>query len=424
MLRSLALALTLALAMGASAQLDLNQVAAEIAALDEPITLTFWQTHNAEETETLRGMIDDFEAQFPNIAIEMAYEPFDGARDKFLVSSNAGEGPDIMRAEIMWVSECADLGYLWEVTGFLSDEDREDFLPNTLIPLDYDGDLWGLPQVTDCLAFLHNRAMFEEAGFEPPTTWEELEAISGPWAEVHTGTHAFAFAVSDSYFFLPFLWSFGGDMLDSDTQEPLIAQPEAVAGIEYVLHLQDTGVIPADFDIANDYNNRMEQLKSGQVGAIMNGPWCTADLLQGDAFADPANLGIAPLPHREGGNAHVSPIGGHALVIGAGCEEPEAAYLFIHWLTQPEQQARLAAANNLLPTRRSAYDFPEVQANPILTAFGEVLAATSRNRPVVPEAGGLFDPLNAGFQAAIRRDLEPAEALMQIERDWREMLEN
>ncbi|MBN1475272.1 extracellular solute-binding protein [Candidatus Sumerlaeota bacterium] len=424
MLRSLALTLMLALAMGASAQLDLDQVSAEIAALDAPITLTFWQTHNAEETETLRGMVEDFEALCPKIDVDMAYEPFDGARDKFLVSCNAGEGPDIMRVEIMWVAECADLGYLWEVTGFLSDEDREDFLPNTLVPLTYDGDIWGVPQVTDCLAYLYNRAMYGEAGLEPPTTWEELEAISGPWAEVHPGTHAFAFAISDCYFFLPFLWSFGGDMLDPDTREPLISQPEAVAGLEYVLHLQDTGVIPADFDIANDYNNRMEQLKSGQVGAIMNGPWCTADLLQGDAFGDPANLGVAPLPHREGGDVHVSPIGGHVYVISADCDEPEAAYLFIHWLTLPEQQARFAVANNLLPTRRSVYDFPEVQANPILTGFGEILATSSRTRPVGPEVGGFFDPLNAGFQAALRRDLTPAEALMQVERGWRELMGN
>lgn len=417
-------ALTLLTTAGAWAQLDLDEVAADVAARSEPITLTFWQTHNSEETETLRAMVEEFEAEYPNIDIDMAYEPFDGAHDKFLVAADAGEGPDVMRAEIMWACEFADLGLLREVTYFLTDEDREDFLPNTLAPVDYDGDLWGLPQVTDCLAFLYNRQMYADAGLEPPATWEELEAQAEDWRAAHPDTCGFAFAISDSYFFLPFLWAFGGDMLNADTHQPMIAQPEAIEALQYVVAMQDMGVIPAEFDIANDYNNRMEQLKSGQVGAIMNGPWCTADLILGEAFADSDNLGVAPVPHREGGTERVSPVGGHCLVIGGDCEEPEAAYLFIHWLTEPEQQARFAAANNLLPTRRSAYDLPEVQANRLVSEFGEILAATARNRPVLPNAGNLFPPLNRGFQEALRRAQSPADALRQVELDWVELLQD
>jgi arabinogalactan oligomer/maltooligosaccharide transport system substrate-binding protein len=424
MVRTVTLILALATAATAMAQLDLEEVKTDLASRTEPVTLTFWQTHNTEETETLRAMVDDFQRTHPGVEIDMAYEPFDGAHDKVMVAAGAGEGPDVLRAEIMWVAEFADLGLLREVTYDLSDEDRDDFLPNTLAPVDYDGDLWGLPQVTDCLAFLYNREMFSAAGLEPPRTWEELAAHRETWQAAHPGTHEFAVAVSDSYFFLPFLWSHGGDMIDADTLEPLIAEPEAVAAMQRILDLQRGGVIPPDFDIANDYNNRMEQLKSGQVGAILNGPWSTADLLQGEAFTDPDNLGIARVPHAEGHGDNVSPIGGHALVIGADCEEPEAAFLFIHWLTQPEQQARFAAANNLMPTRRGAYDLPEVKQSRIISEFGQILAETSRNRPVHPNAGNLFPPLNRGFQESLREAKSPAEALEQVARDWRELLED
>jgi arabinogalactan oligomer/maltooligosaccharide transport system substrate-binding protein len=349
-------------------------------------------------------MIADFMAAHPNIDVQVADEPFDAAHDKFLVAANAGEGADIYRAEIMWVSEFADLGLLREVTYFLTEADRVDFLPDALAPVEYDGDLWGLPQVTDCLAFLYNRSMYDTAGLEPPRTWEGLVAQAPSWEATHAGTKGFAFAMSDSYFFLPFLWSFGGAMLNPDTREPMIDEPEAVQSLEFVLGLQDQGVIPPDFDIANDYINRMEALKTGQVGAILNGPWATADLLQGPAFSDPENLGVAPVPHREGGSPRVSPIGGHALVIGADCEEPEAAYLLIHWLTSAAQQARFCRENNLLPTRRSAYTLPGVADNRIASTFGALLAETARPRPVLPQSGNLFPPLNRGFQEAIRRE--------------------
>ncbi|NUP91213.1 MAG: extracellular solute-binding protein [Candidatus Sumerlaeia bacterium] len=409
-------------AAGGWAQLDLAQVAADLAARAVPVRLTFWQTHNAEETVTLQALVASFEAQFPGVDIDMAYEPFDGAHDKFLVAAQAGEGPDVMRAEIMWVSEFASLGLLREVTYDLTDEDRADFLPNTLATADYDGDLWGLPQVTDCLALLYNRRMFERAGLTPPATWQELVAQRDEWQAAHPGIHEFAFAISDSYFFLPFLWSFGGDMLDPDTHEPLIHSAEAAAALQFILDQQDAGVLPPDFDIANDYNNRMEALKNGRVGSILNGPWATADLLAGPEFSDPANLGIAPVPHSEGGDVRVAPVGGHTLVISAGCDEPEAAYLFIHWLTQPGQQAVFAERNNLLPTRESAYSLPAVQGNRLVAEFGEVLAATARNRPVLPNAGNLFPPLDRGFQEAMRRARPPAEALRQVATDWRGVL--
>lgn len=422
MMRILTCATMMALALPVFGQLNLAEVSAEIAARAEPVTLTFWQTHNAEETETLRAMVEDFQRACPNIRIDMAYEPFDGARDKFIVTAGGGGGPDILRAEIMWVAEFAELGLLREVTYFLTEEDRADFLPTTLVPVDYDGDLWGLPQVTDCLALLHNRAMFESAGLAPPRTWEELVAQQSSWEAAHPGIREFAFALSDSYFFLPFLWSFGGDMVDTATREPLIASEQGVAALDFVLRLRAQGVLPPDFDVANDYNNRMEQFKNGRVGSILNGPWATADILQGEAFRDPSNLGVAPVPHTAGGDVHVSPVGGHALVITARCQEPEAAYLFIHWLTAPEQQARFATANNLLPTRRSAYELPAVRQNRIVQAFGRLLAETARNRPVLPRAGQLLVSLNGGFHAALRGELAPQQALQRVATDWRALL--
>ena len=125
---------------------------------------------------------------FPGLGVVQRFvlPPVLWAQDKYLVSAQAGEGPDVFRAEIMWVAQFAELGLLREVTYFITDEDRADFLPNTLASADYDGDLWGLPQVTDCLALLYNRAMFEAAGVAPPAASDPGPTRSSPSRRVST----------------------------------------------------------------------------------------------------------------------------------------------------------------------------------------------------------------------------------------------
>ena len=414
--------LMLSTAAGADPAVEALSKAREAArSLTQPVTLKVWNTHNREESETLREQINRFTSQYPSIRVELDTVAFADAQNKFKTAAKAGTAPDVFRSEVVWTPELADLGYLTPVDEWLSEADRADFLEAPLATCQYREETWGLPQVTDCLALLVNRAALKKAGVAVPTTMDELSSAARVLGKPADQRYGFAYPANESYFILPYLWAFGGDLVEASKREVLVDGPGAVRGLEFVLDLRRSGAVSPKFDVANDYNNQLEDFRGGLLPMFLMGPWATAAILSGDGFkSDPTNLGIHPVPAGPGAHRN-SPIGGHTWTIGARCARPELAFLLIHHLTTPAEQAELTRKNNLLPTRKSAYDLEAVKTNSIALAFREVLNS-ARPRPVLPETASLIPALTPAFQDALRGDKTPAQALQSVAAQWRQQL--
>jgi arabinogalactan oligomer/maltooligosaccharide transport system substrate-binding protein len=388
-------------------------------ATEEGASLTFWQTMNEQETETLRTIINEFQAARPEIAVAMEYVPFGDAQNKFKTAAAAGNAPDVIRAEIAWTPEFADLGYLLDITDMVSDADKADYLAAPFAYNKYDGKIWGIPQVTDAPALLYNKALLRQAGYQaPPATLAEMEKVVAD-VKSKLGIEGF-YMRGDSYWLQCFIWAFGGGLID-DSRRVLINNPQSIAGLQYVLDHKGK-LFPGDIDFANDYGNAMALFKDGKVAMIINGPWATADVLSGEAFRESANLGVAPFPKGPRGDQG-SPVGGHNYTIYSGTLYPESAYTFIEFINQTRFQATLAVKNNLLPTRESAYADSSVKSNAIVQGFlGQMKVAT--NRPVIPEGGQIYTAFTPAYQAAWRGEKTAKEALDEVAAAWNKLLGN
>lgn len=381
----------------------------------DPVSISFWHTFNDDETKTLQALLQDFKSEYPHISVQLQQVPFSDALNKYKTVAQANNAPDLFRAEIAWTTELASLGYLMSLDAFLPTEKTADFLPAALAYARYQDHLWGVPQVTDCLALFYNREMVGQ----PPETLEELveagKMLSSP------GQQYGFFYRGDPYWFTPFIWAFGGDLIDSESLKVKIAEPEAVEALQFLIDLRTKhGIVPPSVDFANDYDNMMIGFKNGQYGMIINGPWSTADVFDGPAFKDkPENLGIARIPAGRGG--HGSPVGGHNYVIAANTEKLFATWDLVDFLSRPENQARFALQNNLLPTRESTYALPEVKANPVIQSFKHVLDAAN-TRPVIPQSGAIFIDLKPAYQAALLGEKTPETALKEVEAAWQQLL--
>ena len=383
------------------------------------VTLTFWHTMNQEEMVTLDGLVGKFMEQNPQIEIQAQVVPFSDAQNKFKTVAQAGDAPDIFRAEIAWTPEFAELGFLVPLDDYVSEEDLGDYLPGALRYNQYKDRLWGIPQVTDCLALLYNKRMLAGAGVDPPATMDDLVRVAGTMTSPGKGRYGF-FWRGDSYWLTPFIWAYGGGLIDEDDQQIHINDQGSVAGLNFYIALRDEyGVVPPEVDFANDYDNMLVGFKTGKYAMIINGPWATADILAGEQFSDPANLGVTRIPRGPAG--YGSPVGGHNYVIASSCKDVPAAYEFIHFLNQAEHQALFAQKNNLLPTRRSAYDLPGVADNPIIQGFRYQLEVAN-NRPVIPEGGLLFVDFTPNLQAALNGNKTPQQALDATAEAWEELL--
>ncbi len=381
-----------------------------------PVSLTVWHTMNEEETPTLEALVDRFEKANPNFDIKLVTVPFAQAQQRFTTAAGAGKGPDVFRAEVAWTPEFAAQGFLADITDRVTD--RDEYLEVPFGYNVYEDRVYGIPQVTDSLALLYNKRIFRQAGVEPPTTIEELNAVC---EKLGDGKGIFLLA-SLPGFTLPWIYAYGGDMVDTEAEEVTIDDEPAVQGVQAYTDLFNSDCAFPNDDFANELVNMGTAFNSGRVAMIVTGPFATAGILAGEAFKDPANLGIATFPKGPGGQGTFS--GGWNYTISADAENVDAAYQFISELNSADNQALFAERNNLLPTRKVVYQLPPVKDNRILSAFGEQ-QKLAVSRPVIPEGGQLIAPAGdfaTQLQRALTGRADVPDAMQALAEAWTKKL--
>lgn len=410
MLPALAATVLVALLMVSSATARTDAAATQQATT----TLTFWQTMNEEETKTLKTIVAAFTRANPSIKINTVYVPFDQAQAKFATAAQGGKAPDVLRAEIAWIADYAARSFLADLTKYVSAADRRDFLPSAFAYGLWKGKTYAVPQVTDAPALLYNKAQFKAKGVAVPKTVAALEAACKKF-----GDGKGIFLRGDAYFVQPWIWAYGGGLVNPLKREILIATKGSIAGMTAYKRLFSSSCAFKNEDFANDYNNAQTAFKNGDVAMIENGPWATADVLAGKAFANKANLGVAPMPRGPAGQG--SPVGGHSYVVSRKAKNVAAAYKFISFLSKASNQATLATKNNLLPTRKSAYQTAAVKRNAIISAFLKQMLV-ARARPVLPEGGAIYTDFGPNVQKVLLGQSTPAQGMQAVAQAWKTKL--
>ncbi|WP_405009459.1 extracellular solute-binding protein [Kitasatospora sp. NBC_01539] len=357
-----------------------------------PVTITWWDTSDAtNEAPTFKVMVADFEKANPDVKVTYVNVPFADAQSKFQTAAGSKGAPDVLRADVGWTPAFAEAGYLAPLDGTDAAKDAAAFQPNLVRQAEYQGKLYGIPQVTDTLALMYNKELFAKAGITAaPTTWDELKADAAAVKE-KTGVDGFAFN-PQGYYAMPFLYGEGTDMIDVDGKRITVNSPAAVKGIDTLKALvASPGVAKLD-TTSNGYADVMDAFGSGKAASIVQGPWESANVFKSQAFLKNDNLGIATLPAGSAGKAG-APLGGHNLVAYAGSDAAHqaAAQKFIAFMTSANSQVYTAGKNSTLPTRTDAYT-PEVTRNLGIAGYQKVLAS-GQPRPELAQYSSLYDPL-------------------------------
>lgn len=352
--------------------------------------LTWWDTSDpTNEGPTYEALIKKFNEEYPKVKINYESVPFGEAQNKFKTAADAGSGaPDIMRAEVAWVPEFAAAGHLYALDGTPLLDDNN-FLETPLSSNVYDGKTYGVPQVTDTLGLMYNKALFKKAGIaEAPTTWQEVEDAAKLLKQKANVDGIYI--NNGGYFLLPFIYGEGGDIVDAEEKTILVNSDEDVAGIKTAQDLVKSGAAVKP-DANDSYGTMMTLFKEGKVGMIINGPWETAAISDDPKFGGFENLGIAPVPAGSAGAG--APVGGHNYVIYSGMDDAkaDAATAFVNFMVSPESQAFAAEELGVLPGNADAYD--QLSDNERVAAWTPALDV-SKARPWIPEGGLFFAPLD------------------------------
>jgi multiple sugar transport system substrate-binding protein len=331
----------------------------------DPVTITF--RFNDTEQE-VRGAIDEFQKENPDIKVDLQRIGWKDARNQFLREAAVGQGPDVIHSAQVWVKEMGKAGAALPLDEFL----KKDAPPNGFgdfisqdLATGNDGHIYGLPWTTDTWAMVYRSDLLKQAGIDKlPETWDELRADS---AAVYkkTGKAGFGFPAGSSasgaiWFLANFYWWSHGKALivqKPDGSYGIGVTPDDVAdSMKYFKQYMDGGDNPQSNLAASDAHDPsiMQALVAGNQAMGAMPPNTYKEIIKAYQDANPGKpvpFVSGPFPHP--GDTKSSMIGGRMLVINANTKHPEQAWKFAKFMASEQVFAKyyrtqFPAQNSLL----------------------------------------------------------------------------
>jgi multiple sugar transport system substrate-binding protein len=166
--------------------------------------------------------------------------------------------------------------------------------------------------------------------------------------------------------------------------------------------------------------NLYQQFAEGYFAMVVTGPWNLGEFRKRLPPDMQERWGTVPLPPPEEGMGYpgASLAGGASLALFRNAREPEAAWRWIEYLSEPAQQARFYALSGDLPARRSAWRIAGLAEDPRAAPFLTQLQRTV-SPPLVPEWERIATRVAEASEQVMRgaRGLDPALAALDADVD-------
>ena len=279
-------------------------------------TVTFWHAYSADspEVKTLETtIIPAFEKKNPGVTVKDVAVPYDQLHQK-LVTAVAGDVlPDLVRADIGWVPELANLGVLVPLDSSMSDFTTlsGQSYPGSLATNKWKGHYYGLPLDTNTRVLLYNADVLKKAGIAtPPATVADLVADAPKLKAV--GASAFADNGAGGWNVLPWIWSAGGQITDPDVTKATgyLNSAASIAGVQTLVDLYKGGYLPDIILGGSGGVSTSDGLATGAYATILDGPWMYPIFT--NQYPD-FKLNAAQVPQGAGGS--ISVVGGEDIVL-------------------------------------------------------------------------------------------------------------
>ncbi|WP_154793356.1 sugar ABC transporter substrate-binding protein [Occultella kanbiaonis] len=353
-------------------------------------TLTVWimEGTNPDAGGYFEGVAEEFTAR-TGAELDVQFQPWDGAHDKFVTSIAGGTGPDVAEVGTTWTAEFAELGVLADLTGSIEGAGLDGDLVEGLAEAGtYDGALYGMPWYAGVRSIIYNRDLFEAAGItETPTNWEELTAAVEALKASDPDVIPFPIPGDSQYSAYPFIWGAGGEIAtESDgTWTAALDSPEAIEGLEYYTGLAlEHGSSTAAADTWNEAD-ALTAFEQGNVGMIVAGNWTVGRIAQ-DAPDLMESIGAFPIPSRDGGPAG-SFLGGSHLGVWADSDQQELGWEFIELMSTGQAAADWSEQTGYFPGQASALAEIAADEDPLVAPFAQQMLEAGRSVPLTPAFG-------------------------------------
>ncbi|MCS6999989.1 MAG: extracellular solute-binding protein [Bacteroidota bacterium] len=332
----------------------------------------FWSA--PQHQRVLQALVREFERQ-ANCRVELTPLSWNEGKTKLMAAFNSGTVPDVLELGSDWIAQYSSAGVLAELPGEFVQPHQ--WLEWALPPCQWQGRYYAVPWIVDTRVLFVNTALLSQAGVSLPKNLDDLLAVA---IAVHQHTNASGFAATGAdehrlyKKILPFIWTLGGDILDTNGRCVLYSEPNIRALELYVL-LSRNGIIDTQKQLDAAFTR-------GEVALWQSGSW----LIEKIERENPSlPYTVIPLPGVRPSQYGISFAGGEYWAIARSSQQQELARAFIAFMTECSRVVRFCreVPEAGFPARRACAADSTVISHRHKRVFAEQLHA-ARMTPVHP----------------------------------------
>lgn len=385
----------------------------------EEVTLEWMQWMYGDDAKIYAGVIEEFESANPGIKVSITEFSYQDHYSNLEVRMAGDNAPDIFRNEYGFLMRYEKNNQAVNLKPDFPSNYWNRFWPKLMEFCDFNGGVYGVPQMTDTTVVFYNKDLFKKAGVTAPTSvkdawdWDDWEAI-GRKIKAAGAKYGMAGATYGGTVWYYVSW--GGGFVSPDGSKPYMNRPGVIEGLEKQKKWFDEELEPISTLWFNPDNFEV-LFSQGQIGMIWSGIWMTTFM---DQNVKDFDWGVTFCPGGPGGfGLH---LGGCVNSVSTQSAHAKEAAKFLEYFTR-EKSMNAFCQQGYIPADVNLADSIEYK-NP----------AVAKTMKVAIEAYGELSPMIVtqyktpnlySMYQAVQEDLGPYflgqvgvnEAVAKLEKD-------
>lgn len=375
----------------------------------EPVTITYCNFNSSGgNEETLAKMVVAFEAEHPNIKVEVETIGYDDYFTQMQTRVAGGTAPDCYELNIENFAAYANKGQLAEISGV----DVSGLNDTALNAFNVGGVQYGLPESFSNVVLIYNKDLFDQAGVAYPTddwTQDDLQAAAEAIRALGDDIYGIWQPITYNEFF-KVVAQYGGGLLNEDKTVFTINSPENLKAAQTLVdRVLVSNVQPnaAQQGGMGDWDMFM----SGRLGMIPTGIWAFQTFTDGCDF----DWDIVVEP---GSTQKATHFFSNCVVMNPETKHPEEVAQWLAWLTASTTSADIRL--------EAGWDLPALKDLGALSSYLEITPPDNREAvfksldylvmpPVIEDYALMSDIITQKLAAAAEGTITAQEALDQAQ---------
>lgn len=305
------------------------------------LSVSIWDTN---QEPGIKEILADFTEQ-TGIKTKLSVVKWDEYWTMLEAGAQGGSLPDVFWMHSNESQRYMSNDMLLDLTDKIKDSDKID-------PENYPSDIWGpytyedkyyaVPKDVDTIALWYNKAMFDEAGLEYPTsewTWDDVTEAAKKLTKEDGSQYGMALRNDNNQAgYYNMIYDNGGTVISDDKKTSGWDDPKTIEAMQQLEEWIKAGVMPSIETMSENGEDVLFQ--SGKVAMVFQGSWMLAAYRDNEYTA--ANCDVVELPKNAKTGRRSSIYNGLGWAASANGEHTDEAWQLIEYLGSKEAQEKQA----------------------------------------------------------------------------------